>query len=138
MHDEEGERQVGPTTEQRWILPRDTASAGEARRRVEESCAPAPRECLDDARLLVTELVSNALLHGAGPVGLVLERAQQRLRIGVEDESPDPPVLRHASPYAVSGRGIRLLASLAAGWGVEPRADGRPGKRVWFELDGAP
>lgn len=125
---------MGPTTERRWVLPRDTASAGEARRRVEESCDQTEHERLDDARLLVTELVSNALLHGAGQVELVLQRAQQGLRVGVEDEGPELPVLRHASPYAASGRGMRLLASLATGWGVEPRSDGRPGKRVWFEL----
>jgi anti-sigma regulatory factor (Ser/Thr protein kinase) len=125
---------MGAMTERRWQLPRDTTSAREARRRIAEAWTHTPPDRLDDARLLVTELVSNALLHGAGPVGLVLSRARQRVRICVEDESPDLPVVRRASPEGANGRGMRLLASLAVGWGVEPRPDGRPGKRVWFEL----
>lgn len=62
-------------TERAWVLPREKRSARDARRRLEATCADAPPERLDDARLLVTELVSNALLHSAGPVRLVLSRA---------------------------------------------------------------
>lgn len=122
------------TTEQVWVLPRATTSPREARRRLEESCSEGAPERLEDARLLVTELVSNALLHGAGPVGLSLTRAAQRWRVGVEDESPAEPVVRQVSDDDESGRGMHLVARLATGWGVDSRADGLPGKRVWFEI----
>lgn len=118
------------------MLPREKHSPKHARKRLEETCAERPPERLDDARLLVTELVSNAVLHGSGPVGLVLTRAGQRLRVAVEDESPAlPVVVRPTPPPTDNGRGMLMVASLATRWGVDPRADGRPGKRVWFEIN---
>lgn len=125
---------MAPTTEHAWVLPREKHAPTVARRRLEESCSGDHLDHLDDARLLVTELVSNAVLHGTGPVGLVLSRASKRLRVSVEDESPSLPVVGRLPTNGVSGRGMHLVARLATGWGVSPRADGRPGKRVWFEV----
>lgn len=117
------------------MLPREKHTPRRARRQLEETCADRPPERLDDARLLVTELVSNAVLHGTGPVGLVLSRGGGSLRVAVEDESPLMPVLRQTPEPDASGRGMHLVAQLANNWGVAPRPDGRPGKRVWFEIN---
>lgn len=116
------------------MLPREDTSARAARRHVEATCADLPPDLLDTARLLVTELVSNALRHGAGPVVLVLDRADGVLRVGVEDDDPAMPAPEHAPLLAQRGRGLRLVAGLARDWGVAPRVDSRPGKQVWFDL----
>ena len=91
-------------------------------------------EKLDVARLLVTELVVNAVLHGSGPVVLVLARHGEGMRVDVYDENPDPPVVVEARSLMEHGAGMRLVVALSDNWGVAPRGDGRPGKRVWFAL----
>ncbi|MFF1648931.1 ATP-binding protein [Streptomyces sp. NPDC058240] len=93
----------------------------------------------DDVLLCVSELVTNAVLHGV-PSGrgfrlhLYLEPADRTLRIEVHD-SGDGEV-RVADSWAASdeegGRGLRLVAALADKWGVGER---NPGKVVWCEFE---
>jgi anti-sigma regulatory factor (Ser/Thr protein kinase) len=119
-----------------WVLPSDLTAAQVARLRVDCACAGLPEERVDAARLLVTELVANALQHGSGAVVLLVARDGARVRVHVEDESPDVPmVVQPSQPWPEHGAGMRLVAALADSWGVAPRADGQPGKRVWFTLD---
>jgi anti-sigma regulatory factor (Ser/Thr protein kinase) len=120
--------------EQAWVLPREARSAGLARRHVESTCPDLSPEQLDTARLLVTELVSNALRHGEGPVVLVVLRTRETVRIGVEDDGPSMPAVTHHPVLAQQGRGLQLVAGLAGTWGVVRRGDGQPGKQVWFDL----
>jgi len=94
---------------------------------------PATADTLD---LLVSELVTNAVLHADGlliTVGVQLERG--RLRIEVDDDSAVPPNGPANDPLDdwenESGRGVQLIGALAAGHGWEPL---HRGKRVWFEL----
>ncbi|WP_406384226.1 ATP-binding protein [Streptomyces sp. NBC_01618] len=93
----------------------------------------------DDVLLCVSELVTNALLHGVPPgrgfrLRLYLEPADGILRIEVHD-SGDGEV-RLADSWAASdeegGRGLRLVAALADKWGVGER---NPGKAVWCEFE---
>jgi anti-sigma regulatory factor (Ser/Thr protein kinase) len=104
----------------------------EARRQVATVCADWPAAVLQVAQLLTTEVVTNAVVHGTGAV---LFRALCRgnlLRVEVGDAGPGLP--RRVQPDGVrrtGGRGLLILAALAADWGVE-RWDG--GKTVWFEL----
>ena len=123
---------LGPP--QVWVLPPDVTAAFEARRHVALACAGVPEEMVYTARLLVTELVSNAVLHGSGTVLLTLSVGRGALRAEVHDESPDPPVIRNPSQLSERGAGLRLVAALASSWGTDPRDDGQPGKRVWFTL----
>jgi anti-sigma regulatory factor (Ser/Thr protein kinase) len=118
----------------RWELAPDLTAAGVARRHVDESCADLPDDTVDVARLLVTELVANAVKHGAGSVLLEVDRGAGRVEVSVHDESPDQPVVLEARPLPENGAGLRLVAALASRWGVTERRDGRPGKRVWFTL----
>jgi anti-sigma regulatory factor (Ser/Thr protein kinase) len=92
-------------------------------------------EKVDVARLLVTELVANAVQHGWGIVLLVVARdGEGGVRVYVDDENPNPPVVIEPRSLMESGAGMRLVAALADGWGVAARGDGQPGKRVWFSL----
>lgn len=92
------------------------------------------RDCADDAGLLVSELAANAVLHARTPFAVHLRPTLEGgVRVEVEDGSPLPPVLTPASTRAISGRGLDLVASVAARWGSHPSSDG--GKVVWFEVE---
>jgi anti-sigma regulatory factor (Ser/Thr protein kinase) len=84
---------------------------------------------------LLTEVVTNAVLHAGTTLRVVLEQdgPSGRLRCEVTDGSPVRPRVRRHSAEATTGRGLQLLESVATAWGVEPMANG---KTVWFELDG--
>ena len=117
-----------------WVLPSDLTAARLARGHVLDSCRGVPTEKVNVARLLVTELVSNAVRHGSGTVLLVVARDGEGMKVDVYDESPDPPVVVEPRSLMEHGVGMRLVAAMADRWGVAPRGDGQPGKRVWFEL----
>ncbi len=89
-------------------------------------------ERLDDIRLCVSELATNAVLHGARPGGKVLVRVELRstlLRIEVHDGGNGTPSVRAARSTADDGRGLLLVSALADHWGVEERQG--PGKCGW-------
>ncbi|MGC9477248.1 hypothetical protein CJD44_07500 [Streptomyces sp. alain-838] len=89
----------------------------------------------DIAALLVSELVTNALRHATGPIGVRLVRRRAGpdgvLLVEVSDPLPDLPRTRVARPGDEDGRGLQLVASSARRWGTRP---GEAGKTVWFEL----
>ena len=91
------------------------------------------RDTTETALLLVSELATNAIRHGAPPVRLLLRLDQDRLRVEVTDSSPALPELAQPSPDQTSGRGLQIVQQLAAKWGARtlPR---RLGKTVWFDL----
>jgi hypothetical protein len=110
------------------------ASACDARRfTVETLVSWGENHLVDPAALVVTELVTNAIVHASSAVRLILERldSQGSIRIGVYDDSAEPPLLVAPSPFDCSGRGVALIAALAGRWGVETTAYG---KNVWCEL----
>jgi anti-sigma regulatory factor (Ser/Thr protein kinase) len=86
-------------------------------------------DAIPDAELLVSELVTNAVLHARSATHLTIERDGATLRFSVCDSSPTRPRLRDYGPEAVTGRGLLLVDRIARRWGVE--ADGE-GKCVWF------
>ncbi len=90
-------------------------------------------ETIDDIVLVVSELVTNALLHGHGtPVVRLLDGGDQ-VRVEVCDDSPLLPVSHRVTP--TSGLGLRVVEQLSSAWGASRR--GR-GKVVWCELPAAP
>jgi serine phosphatase RsbU (regulator of sigma subunit)/anti-sigma regulatory factor (Ser/Thr protein kinase) len=103
-----------------------------ARRSLREALVPSHAELVDDAAVVVTELVTNGLLHGRPPVALRVIDEGATIRIEVQDSGHDLPVLPRHSTEAMTGRGLSLVARLAQSWGVEP-ADGG-GKVVWAVL----
>jgi anti-sigma regulatory factor (Ser/Thr protein kinase) len=90
-------------------------------------------DALDGAALLVTELVTNAVLHARTPVTVDIQFHDDVVRIEVGDESDRLPVAHRGPPDAMGGRGLAMVASHSRAWGVTPLPAG--GKRVWFELD---
>lgn len=117
-----------------WVLPSDLTAARLARGHVVDACRDMATEKVDVARLLVSELAANAIEHGSGIVLLVVARDGEGVRVYVDDENPDPPVVMEPRSLTEHGAGMRLVAALADDWGVVPRGDGQPGKRVWFAL----
>jgi anti-sigma regulatory factor (Ser/Thr protein kinase) len=86
----------------------------------------------DAALLVVSELVTNALVHTDGKVRMDLTLVNNRLRIAIADASPRSPVRPTSIGWeATGGRGILLVEALAATWGTLPVSGG---KQVWAEL----
>jgi anti-sigma regulatory factor (Ser/Thr protein kinase) len=113
-------------------LPAQPTAPARARRFVSATLAKWHVEGADDAVLVVSELATNALLHARSPMTVRLaEEPDGALRLSVEDASPAPPRTRAFSIESGTGRGLRLLESLAEAWGVEP-VEG--GKVVWCRI----
>jgi anti-sigma regulatory factor (Ser/Thr protein kinase) len=115
-------------------LPSTVQAPGTAREFLRAAaCATHHARVLDEAELLVSELVTNAVLHGAPPITVRVEcDSSDGLRVAVTDRSPDPAVPRAAGPLDESGRGIRLVDVISDRWGVRTRSG--EGKDVWFEI----
>ena len=86
---------------------------------------------VDVASLLTSELVTNAVVHGATTVALSATLSNHRLRVEASDHSSKVPAVRRAGSGDTGGRGLVVVASLATDWGFELRPTG---KSVWFEL----
>jgi anti-sigma regulatory factor (Ser/Thr protein kinase) len=93
------------------------------------------REMTETALLLVSELATNAIRHGAPPVRLSLRLDADRLRVEVTDSSPALPQLGLPGSDQPGGRGLQIVQQLAARWGAHASRS-RLGKTVWFELGG--
>ncbi|MFD3545606.1 SpoIIE family protein phosphatase [Streptomyces sp. NPDC058655] len=107
-----------------------------ARRQIRELLHDwADSDQVDSAVLMVSEMVTNVLMHTDGDALLVAEAVGElgarRLRLEVADSSDELPHRRQPGEMASSGRGVLLLEMLADTWGVDPRGEG---KSIWFEL----
>lgn len=89
-------------------------------------------DLVEAATLMISELVTNAILHGGHGALLSLSVGPSKLRAEVRDASRAEPVVRSYSETATTGRGMVIVDALAGAWGSFP-VDG--GKVVWFELD---
>lgn len=105
---------------------------GAARRWVLARCAELHLD-LDgiDLALLVSELVTNASVHGAEPVRVRLDAGRELVRVEVEDGSPLMPQMRRPDGRSTVGRGLLIVESLSRAWGAERRGGG---KVVWAEV----
>jgi anti-sigma regulatory factor (Ser/Thr protein kinase) len=93
--------------------------------------AGAGDEAIDAAVLCTSELATNALLHGDGPIGVDIDLGK-RARVTVHDHNPQLPEPIEAEVDAVAGRGLVLVSLFADSWGSAPEDHG---KAVWFELE---
>jgi anti-sigma regulatory factor (Ser/Thr protein kinase) len=84
-----------------------------------------------DLMLLVSELVTNACVHGAEPVRVRLDVDQGRVRVEVEDGSPMMPEVQRPDGRSTIGRGLLIVESLSRAWGAERVG---AGKVVWAEV----
>jgi anti-sigma regulatory factor (Ser/Thr protein kinase) len=113
----------------------DTHAPAEARRALESVAAELSDEQLGDARILVTELVSNSVRHaGSGAIELTLDLTATHLLIAVTDAGAvTAPALVDDGGAALvpHGWGLRLVESLSDSWGVR---DGAGHRTVWCEV----
>ena len=114
-------------------FPEDLSSPRQARRFLDEvlgrwECQPA----IDTLQLLISELVTNAVIHARSQPEVSVRMLGNSIRIEVSDDSEQMPKVVDADDLSVSGRGLALVSSEASQWGVTPRPSG--GKTVWFEV----
>jgi len=114
----------------------DPSVVAEARRALEQFEPAVPAPVLESARLLISELVTNSIVHGirggSGWVDVVIEQRPGALRIEVVDPASagERPVMRRVDPASTSGWGLHLVDRLSTRWGVETSL----GTRVWCEI----
>ncbi|MDK1344928.1 ATP-binding protein [Streptomyces sp. 378] len=123
-----------PCCESRF--PAVTASIADARHWVRDCVegfgGPLRRHpVIQTAELLVSELITNAIRHGAGPPLIRVTWNGRLLRIAVSDHGDRLPRMHATANTEPGGFGMQLLERLALRWGVTPR---HPGKTVWAEL----
>jgi signal transduction histidine kinase len=89
---------------------------------------------VESARLVVSELITNAYQHSPQADSFELELSQrgEGVRIALADGSVIRPVVRELSHHGETGRGMAIVQAIASRWGVE---DHHRGKRVWVDLD---
>ncbi|MEV6715844.1 ATP-binding protein [Lentzea sp. NPDC051208] len=123
-----------PLAEVRVTLTADGGSCAHARQVVREAAVSweLSEDLSDDAQLVVTELVSNGIDHGEGPITLTVSRKAGGMLVEVRDESPKLPQLRPVDPSSPRGRGMQLVQALSVSWGTTPE---RGGKVVWAQLE---
>ena len=92
-------------------------------------------ELVDRAMLVVSELVTNAVVHTHGPLRLRVELVSERLHLAVADQSPRLLGLaaRPGDPDAEGGRGLLVVDQLASSWGMQHPPEG--GKVIWCVLE---
>ena len=117
-------------------LNKDLDAPATARRFVADEAACLPAEVVSDAELLVSELVTNAVVHGRSAITLRVNVDPPGIGVAVHDRgedtvevTPEPP-----DPETSGGRGLLIVRTLATAWGVTP-SDPPPGKTVWFRLE---
>jgi PAS domain S-box-containing protein len=116
-------------------LPALPTSVGEARRLVRQVLMGAGRaDLVDSAELVVSEAVTNALVHAGTAIDLTVHADATHARLEVDDGSPHLPRERGYALTSTTGRGLMVFNGLTSSWGTAPRLSG---KTVWFELDGA-
>lgn len=103
-----------------------------ARRFVVDRCVEWGRSSVaDDAAMVVSELVANALVHVRSACELTVGLRGDVLRIDVADHGGGMPDVQRAASDDDHGRGLLLVSILCVAWGTEPHGDG---KSVWAEL----
>jgi anti-sigma regulatory factor (Ser/Thr protein kinase) len=118
----------------RQELVGEPTSARDARRLVAAALREWDLVHLEEAAvLLVSEVVTNAVLHARTELAVEICRLGAVVRVTVSDRSPARPQRRRPGLQAGTGRGLGLLAVMATGWGTGPAED--PWRKdVWFEL----
>ncbi len=113
-------------------LPHTVQAPGIARRELAHWLAPAvDSDKLDTARLLVSELVTNAVVHGQGDITLRATLDEDRVLVEVIDEGGGFELtVREHDFTSVGGRGLAIVDAEASRWGIHEGTT-----HVWFELE---
>jgi anti-sigma regulatory factor (Ser/Thr protein kinase) len=114
-------------------FPAQPKSVTQARRFIGEVLPDCPTEFVESIQLMVSELATNALMHGG--TGFMVQIVQQgpHLRVEVTDGGSGNPEIQSPLPTEGHGRGMQMVDALSDRWGTT-RAHGEIGKTVWFSL----
>jgi anti-sigma regulatory factor (Ser/Thr protein kinase) len=111
---------------------RDERDVANARQFVLQRCQSFGFRVCEDAALLASEVVTNALRHApGGSISVRAERDGEQLVVQVLDASPEEPMVLETDLWGERGRGMALVDAIADEWGVVPHPSG---KVVWFRL----
>jgi anti-sigma regulatory factor (Ser/Thr protein kinase) len=115
------------------VYGRDAASVGDARSWIDTFLAEREIEdtVRDDAQLVVSELVTNALMHGEGSLVLRASIEDSSVHVSVTDSGDSLPEVLPLDPSRIGGLGLIVVGRVATSWGVAPFPGG---KKVWAAL----
>jgi anti-sigma regulatory factor (Ser/Thr protein kinase) len=112
-------------------FPCRAESVAAARRFIRDVLQSRPRELVEAAELMTSELATNCVRHAQSDFELAIHDSRDEIRVEVSDNGQGQPTLRSPTPQEHSGRGLRIVQELSDSWGTLPSANG---KLVWFTL----
>ncbi len=113
-------------------FPHEVQSVPAARRFATSVLRGASTEILEAVELMVSELATNCIRHTNSGFDLTIIRSGANIRVEATDHAGGTPTMRSPEPTDPSGRGLKIIDMLSAGWGVQ--ADSGVGKTVWFTI----
>jgi len=117
----------------RVVVPGEVDQVTTLRRELQEYLTECGvREELDAVTLMVSELFTNAVMHGEAPRQARVDVSPEVIRVEVHDGSVQLPCVMPVDLHRIGGNGMRIVEGLSTAWGVRPAPP--PGKTVWFEL----
>lgn len=121
------------------VFAGEPGSVVDARRFVADAAAAAglDPERVATVLVLVSELATNAVVHGASDFTVRVDSLGDGIRVTVGDLGPGDPAPQRPGPHELHGRGLQIVRQLADAWGVS-RADTTRGKQVWVEMRARP
>lgn len=118
-------------------FPHEAQSVPAARRFATSVLRDASTEILEAVELMVSELATNCIRHTDSGFDLTIIRSGPDIRVEATDHAGGTPTMRSPKPTDPSGRGLKIIDMLSAGWGVQTESG--MGKTVWFTIsDSAP
>ena len=121
----------GPEARELLVLDAGPAAPAAARLFVSGCLGGAPEDAVANAQLVVSELVTNSILHAGTVMRIGVRQAGSVVHLEVGDQDGGRPEPKQYSPDAGTGRGLRLVEALAVAWGVDAGPDG---KTVWADV----
>ncbi len=113
-------------------FPHEPQSVPAARRFATSALRGASVEILEAVELMVSELATNCIRHTNSGFDLTIIRNGCDIRVEAHDHAGGTPTMRSPRPTDPSGRGLKIIDMLSAGWGV--MAGAGSGKTVWFTI----
>jgi anti-sigma regulatory factor (Ser/Thr protein kinase) len=112
-------------------FPCRAESVAAARHFIRDVLQSRPRELVEAAELMTSELATNCVRHAHSDFELAIHDSREEIRVEVSDNGQGQPTLRSPTPQEHSGRGLRIVEELSTSWGTIPSPNG---KLVWFTL----